>query len=132
MVNSLTQAVQFGLKDKQVNGKDFKIVVPLYSELMAAGAGENIKGVYGSMNWNWQLPDAGTAAFVQSFGQKYGRPPSNSAHTCYVQTLLYADAVTRAGSFAPCQCNGGLVDRYQPTSTCCLPVECEPLTHRAR
>jgi ABC-type branched-subunit amino acid transport system substrate-binding protein len=102
MVNSLTQAVQFGLKDKQVNGKDFKIVVPLYSELMAAGAGENIKGVYGSMNWNWQLPDAGTAAFVQSFGQKYGRPPSNSAHTCYVQTLLYADAVTRAGSFAPC------------------------------
>jgi ABC-type branched-subunit amino acid transport system substrate-binding protein len=102
MVNSLTQAVQFGLKDAQVNGKDFAIVVPLYSELMAAGAGENIKGVLGSMNWNWQLPDAGTQAFVKSFGEKYGRPPSNSAHTCYVQTLLYADAVTRAGSFEPC------------------------------
>jgi len=102
MVNSLTQAVQFGLLDKVVNGKDFKIVVPLYSELMAAGAGENIKGIYGSMNWNWQLGDAGTAAFVKSFGEKYGRPPSNSAHTCYVQTLLYADAVTRAGSFEPC------------------------------
>ena len=102
MVNSLTQAVQFGLRDKQVNGKNFEIVVPLYSELMAAGAGENIKGVYGSMNWNWQLPDEGTKAFVKSFGEKYGRPPSGSAHTCYVQTLLYADAVTRAGSFAPC------------------------------
>ena len=102
MVNSLTQAVQFGLRDKMVNGKQFEIVVPLYSELMAAGAGENIKGVYGSMNWNWQLPDAGTKAFVKSFGEKYGRPPSGSAHTCYVQTLLYADAVTRAGSFAPC------------------------------
>ena len=102
MINSLTQSVQFGLRDKQVNGKDFQIVVPLYSELMAAGAGENIKGVYGSMNWNWQLGDAGTAAFVKSFGEKYGRPPSNSAHTCYVQTLLYADAVTRAGSFEPC------------------------------
>jgi ABC-type branched-subunit amino acid transport system substrate-binding protein len=102
MVNSLTQAVQFGLKDAQANGKDFAIVVPLYSELMAAGAGENIKGVLGSMNWNWQLPDAGTAAFTKSFGEKYGRPPSNSAHTCYVQTLLYADAVTRAGSFEPC------------------------------
>ena len=25
-----------------------------------------------------------------------------AAHTCYVQTLLYADAVTRAGSFNPC------------------------------
>ncbi len=102
MINSITAAVQFGLRDKQVNGKDFQIVVPLYSELMAEGAGENIKGVYGSMNWNWQLEDAGTAAFVKSFGEKYGRPPSNSAHTCYVQTLLYADAVARAGSFNPC------------------------------
>ncbi|MBN2906995.1 MAG: substrate-binding protein [Rhodobacteraceae bacterium] len=102
MINSLTQAVQFGLRDKMVNGKQFEIVVPLYSELMAEGAGENIKGVYGSMNWNWQLQDEGTKAFVKSFGEKYGRPPSNSAHTCYVQTLLYADAVTRAGAFNPC------------------------------
>jgi ABC-type branched-subunit amino acid transport system substrate-binding protein len=102
MINSLTQAVQFGLRDKMVNGKQFEIVVPLYSELMAAGAGSNVEGVYGSMNWNWQLQDAGTQAFVKSFGEKYGRPPSNSAHTCYVQTLLYADAVARAGSFNPC------------------------------
>ncbi|MEC7762805.1 MAG: substrate-binding protein [Pseudomonadota bacterium] len=102
MVNSLTQSIQFGLRDAQANGKNFEIVVPLYSELMAAGAGENIKGVYGSMNWNWQLSDEGTQAFVKSFGEKYGRPPSGSAHTCYVQTLLYADAVTRAGSFNPC------------------------------
>lgn len=102
MINSLTQAVQFGLRDKQVNGKNFEIIVPLYSELMAEGAGENIKGVYGSMNWNWQLTDEGTKAFVKSFGEKYGRPPSNSAHTCYVQTLLYADACERAGTFNPC------------------------------
>ncbi len=102
MVNSLTQAVQFGLRDKQVNGKQFEIVVPLYSELMAKGAGANIKGVLGSMNWNWQLTDEGTKAFVQSFGKKYGFPPSNSAQTCYAQVLLYADAVQRAGSFNPC------------------------------
>ena len=102
MVNSLTNAIQFGLLDKVVNGKDFKIVVPLYSELMAAGAGENIKGVLGSMNWNWQLQDEGTRAFVKSFGEKYGKPPSNSAQTCYAQVLLYADAVERAGSFNPC------------------------------
>lgn len=102
MINSITNAVQFGLRDKIVNGKQFEIVVPLYSELMASGAGENIKGVFGSMNWNWQLGDEGTKAFVKSFGEKYGFPPSNAAHTCYVQTLLYADAVTRAGSFAPC------------------------------
>jgi len=102
MINSLTQAVQFGLRDKQVNGKQFEIVVPLYSELMAKGAGANIKGVLGSMNWNWQLTDEGTKAFVQSFGKKYGFPPSNSAQTCYAQVMLYADAVQRAGSFNPC------------------------------
>ena len=102
MVNSLTNAVQFGLRDKMVNGKQFEIVVPLYSELMAAGAGANVRGVFGSMNWNWQLQDEGSKAFVKSFGEKYGRPPSNSAHTCYVQTMLYADAVERAGTFDPC------------------------------
>ncbi len=102
MVNSLTNAVQFGLRDKQVNGKQFEIVVPLYSELMARGAGQNIAGIPGSQNWDWKLPDAGTTAFVQSFGTKFGFPPSQAAHTCYVQALLYADAVERAQSFNPC------------------------------
>ncbi|EAR51620.1 branched-chain amino acid ABC transporter, periplasmic substrate-binding protein [Oceanicola granulosus HTCC2516] len=108
MVNSLTNAVQFGLREAQANGKKFEIVVPLYSELMARGAGQNIKGIPGSQNWDWKLENemgeryVGTNAFVQSFGEKYGFPPSQAAHTCYVQTLLYADAVTRAGSFNPC------------------------------
>ncbi len=102
MVNSLTNAVQFGLRDRQVNGKDFQIVVPLYSRLMARGAGANVKGIFGSTNWHWSLPDEGSQAFTRSFGTKYGFPPSQAAHTCYVQTLLYADAVNRAGSFNPC------------------------------
>ncbi|MDP7150984.1 MAG: substrate-binding protein [Paracoccaceae bacterium] len=102
MVNSLTNAIQFGLRDKMVNGKQFEIVVPLYSELMAAGAGKNVQGVLGSMNYNWQLDNEGSRAFVKSFGEKYGRPPSNSAQTCYAQTLLYADACERAGTFNPC------------------------------
>ncbi|MEM7254556.1 MAG: substrate-binding protein [Pseudomonadota bacterium] len=101
MVNSLTQAVQFGLRDKQVNGKDFAIVVPLYSRLMAQGAGANVKGIFGSTNWHWSLQDAGSKAFVKSFGQAYGFPPSQAAHTCYCQALLYADACQRAGSFRP-------------------------------
>jgi len=101
MVNSLTQAVQFGLRDKQVNGKDFQIVVPLFSRLMAQGAGANIKGIYGSTNWNWSLRDAGSKAFVKSFGNEYGFPPSQAAHTCYVQTLLYANACENAGTFYP-------------------------------
>ena len=101
MVNSLTQAVQFGLRDRQANGKDFAIVVPLYSRLMAQGAGENVKGIFGSTNWHWSLPDDGSRAFVRSFGQKYGFPPSQAAHTCYCQAILYADACQRAGTFRP-------------------------------
>ncbi|WP_109464006.1 substrate-binding protein [Albibacillus kandeliae] len=109
MVNSLTNAVQFGLREKQVNGKNFEIVVPLYSELMAKGAGKNIAGIVGSQNWDWKLEDEGTKAFVQSFGTKYGFPPSQAAQTCYAQTLLYADAVERAGSFDPCAVGEALV-----------------------
>jgi ABC-type branched-subunit amino acid transport system substrate-binding protein len=101
MVNSLTQAVQFGLRDKQVNGKQFEIVVPLFSRLMAQGAGANIKGILGTANWNWSLQDAGSQAFVKSFGAEYGFPPSMAAHTCYVQALLYANACEMAGTFNP-------------------------------
>lgn len=101
MINSLTQAIQFGLKDKLVNGKQFEIIVPLYSRLMAQGAGDNLKGILGTTNWNWALKDGGSQAFVKSFGQKYGFPPSQAAHTCYVQTLLYANACENAGTFYP-------------------------------
>lgn len=102
MVNSLTQAVQFGLRDKVVNGKQFQIVVPLFSRLMAQGAGDNIKGIFGTTNWNWSLDDDASKAFVKSFGAEYGFPPSQAAHTCYVQALLYANACEMAGTFNPC------------------------------
>ena len=101
MINSLTQAVQFGLRDKMVNGKKFEIVVPLFSRLMAQGAGDAIKGILGTTNWNWTLQDEGSKAFVKSFGQEYGNPPSQAAQTCYVQAILYADACQRAGTFYP-------------------------------
>ena len=99
MVNSLTQAVQFGMRDKMVNGKKFEIVVPLFSELMAEGAGDAIKGIYGTENWNWQLDNPGTKAFVQSYGKEYGAPPSQAAQVAYSQAILYADACERAGTF---------------------------------
>jgi branched-chain amino acid transport system substrate-binding protein len=101
MINSLTQAVQFGLRDKQANGKNFDIVVPLFSELMAQGAGDNIKGIFGTANWDWKLDDEGTKAFTKSFGKEYGTPPSQAAQTGYVQAILYADACERAGTFNP-------------------------------
>ena len=102
MVNSLTQAVQFGMKEMEKNGKQMQIVVPLYSRLMAQGAGsDNIQGVYGTTAWNWVLDDAGSNAFTRSFEAEYGFPPSQAAQTCYVQTLQYADACQRAGTFYP-------------------------------
>jgi ABC-type branched-subunit amino acid transport system substrate-binding protein len=101
MVNSLTQAVQFGVRNKQVNGKQFEIVVPLYSRLMVQGAGDAAKGILGTANWHWTLTDEATKAFVKSFGNEYGFPPSQAAHTCYVQALLYANACERAGTFYP-------------------------------
>jgi branched-chain amino acid transport system substrate-binding protein len=101
MVNSLTQSVQFGLRDKQANGKNFEIVVPLFSRLMAQGAGDAIKGILGTTNWHWSLQDDASQAFVKSFGQEYGAPPSQAAQTCYAQTLLYANAVETAGTFYP-------------------------------
>jgi len=108
MVNALAYAVEFGLRTAEANGKNFEIVVPLYSRFMAKAAGKNVYGIFGTTGWHWSLENkagsryAGTNAFVKSFGEKYGFPPSQAAHTCYCQTLLYADAVQRGGSFNPC------------------------------
>ena len=99
MVNSVTQAVQFGIRDLVKNGKNVEIVVPLYSRLMAQGAGENVADIYGTKNWNWTLDNPGAAAFVKAFTDEYGFPPSQAAHTCYVQVMLYADACEKAGTF---------------------------------
>ena len=102
MVNSLSQAVRFGIRDRKVGGKKMEIVVPLYSRLMAKGAGpDNIDGVFGTTEWSWHLDDPGSKVFVQAFEAEYKEPPSQAAHVAYVQTLLYANAVERAGTFYP-------------------------------
>ncbi len=102
MVNSLRQAVnQFDMKSKQANGKNFEIVVPLFSDLMAQGAGDAAKGILGSANWDWKLDNEATKVFSKSFGEEYGSPPSQAAQTCYANTILYANAVEQAGTFYP-------------------------------
>src|SRR5699024_5404779 len=66
-VYSLTQAIRFGMKNREVNGKKMEIVVPLFSRLIAKGAGsENIEGVYGTLEWNPKLNDDGPKAFTQA------------------------------------------------------------------
>ncbi|TCS61282.1 substrate-binding protein [Varunaivibrio sulfuroxidans] len=102
MVNSLSQAVDFGMRDMIKNGKHMEIVVPLYSRLMAQGAGASkIDGVLGTSGWNWTLQDAGSKVFTKAFEAEYGFPPSQAAQTCYCQTLLYANACEVAGTFYP-------------------------------
>ncbi len=101
MVNSLTQAVRFGLRNREKNGKQIEIVVPLYSRLMATGAGDNIEGIYGTANWSYKLDDPGSQAFTKAFANEYKAPPSQPAQTGYVQALVYSDAVERAGTFYP-------------------------------
>ncbi|MEM9578360.1 MAG: ABC transporter substrate-binding protein [Pseudomonadota bacterium] len=102
LVNSITSAARAGMLGRQVNGRDFVIACPLVTDLMLRGIGSDAADLVSTMNWHWSLQDAGSQAFVRSFGTRYGFPPSSAAHTCYVQTLLYADACQRAGSTDAC------------------------------
>ncbi|MFK7891216.1 MAG: ABC transporter substrate-binding protein, partial [Granulosicoccus sp.] len=103
MINSVAQARLLGIPQMQVNGNTVAMAIPVFTTLMAEGAGgANIEGVYGTINWHWSLQDEASVAFTSSYETEYGVKPSEAAHTVYVQTLQYADAVERAGSFLPC------------------------------
>lgn len=102
LVDAANAAVRFGLMEKSVNGQKFAVILPIYSRIVAESIGPYGKGLYGTCNWHWTLQDEGSKAFVMSYGSKYGTPPSMAAHTTYVQTLQYADACQRAGTFEPC------------------------------
>ncbi|NEU56661.1 substrate-binding protein [Halorussus sp. MSC15.2] len=93
--NSLTQAKEMGLD------QDMEIIVPLYNRPMAQAAGGAIEGVYGTVAWDSQIDNPPSNQFSQAFQQKYNRVPSGVAQLAYAQTLQYAAAVERAGTFYP-------------------------------
>ena len=95
LANSLSQAVDAGIDD------EMEIVVPLYNEPMADGAGGAIDGIYGTADWAAQLDDEFTNSFVEEFEAEYGSQPSYAARLAYTATMLYAAAVERAGTFYP-------------------------------
>ena len=102
MVNSLTQAVQFGLRDKMVNGKKFEIVVPLY--LRTDGAGRRRRHQGHLRHRQLGLEAAGRRRPRPSpsrSARAYGTPPSQAAQTCYVQ----AHALCRRRASAPARFN---------------------------
>jgi ABC-type branched-subunit amino acid transport system substrate-binding protein len=93
--NSLPQAIDAGLNE------EMEIVVPLYNRLMAQAASDSIQGIFGTADWNWKLEDEFSQSFTEVFQEEYDQPPSYAARLAYTQTLQYAAAAERAGTFYP-------------------------------
>lgn len=97
-VNSIKQAKDFGAL------KQMKMVVPYMAPFLAQEVGAEImEGVYGATEFWWTLEDQYPMAkkFVEAFEAEYNYKPEWGAHTAYLQTALFAEAVERAGTFHP-------------------------------
>ncbi len=64
-------------------------------------AADAIEGVYGTIAWDSQIDNEPSNQFTEVFNSEYDRLPSGPAHLAYAQTLQYAAAVERAGTFYP-------------------------------
>jgi branched-chain amino acid transport system substrate-binding protein len=97
-VNSIKQAKQFGLLDKMT------MVVPYNTPFLAKQLGADImQGIYATTEFWWTLGEKNPLAkmFVDTFEAKFKYKPRWSAHIAFLQTVLWADAVERAGTFYP-------------------------------
>ena len=95
-VNSIKQAKQFGIFDKM------QLVIPYMSPFLGEEIGPQImQGVYGVSGFWWTLEDKYPIAkdFVAAFEAKYKGKPHDSAYIAYLNTVLWADACERAGTF---------------------------------
>ena len=97
-VQSIKQAKQFGVLDKMT------LVVAYNTPFLARDVTPDLmQGVYAATDFWWTLEDKYPLAkeFVAAFEAKYNYKPEWSANSGYMQIALWADAVTRAGSFYP-------------------------------
>jgi branched-chain amino acid transport system substrate-binding protein len=97
-VTSTKQAEQFGILKKM------KYVVPNISQFQGKNLGAAIMGgVYGTQAWWWTEEDHYPMAkfFVEDFEKKNHYKPRWGASEIYLQMLVWADAVARAGTFYP-------------------------------
>ena len=95
---STKQAEQFGILSKM------KYVVPNISQFQAKQLGAAIMGgTYGTQTWWWAEEDTYPLAkfFVEDFQKKNNYQPDWGASEIYLQVLVWADAVERAGTFYP-------------------------------
>lgn len=97
-VASTKQAEQFGILPKM------KYVIPDISQFQFKELGPEIMGgAYGSQPWWWTEQDTYPLAkiFVEDFEKKNHYKPRWGASEVYLQMLVWADAVVRAGTFYP-------------------------------
>ncbi len=95
---STKQAEQFGILSKM------KYVVPNISQFQAKQLGAEIMGgTYGTQAWWWAEENTYPLAkfFVEDFQKKNNYEPEWGASEVYIQMLVWADAVERAGTFYP-------------------------------
>ncbi|WP_420182784.1 ABC transporter substrate-binding protein [Haloarcula sp. KBTZ06] len=92
------------------------IVLPITSRDIARTAGDAIEGVIGTVAWSPEINSPLSDTFRESFREEYGSStgtsksasPSGAAHIAYTQTLQYASAAERAGTFNPIDVIGAL------------------------
>jgi ABC-type branched-subunit amino acid transport system substrate-binding protein len=97
-VASTKQAEQFDILKKM------KYLVPNISQFQAKELGASVMGgTYGTQAWWWTQEDKFPLAkyFVADFEKAHGYKPRWGASEVYVQMLVWADAVARAGTFYP-------------------------------
>ncbi|AHB65658.1 leucine-binding protein [Haloarcula hispanica N601] len=92
------------------------IVLPIASKDIARTAGDAIEGVIGTVAWSPEINSPLSDTFRESFREEYGSStgtsksasPSGAAHIAYTQTLQYASAAERVGTFNPIDVIGAL------------------------
>lgn len=97
-ITSTKQAMQFGILKKM------KYVIPIFDPFAGEALGpEVLAGVYGYQPWWWSEEDIFPLAkyFVEDFQKKHHHKPGWGASGAYNQLIVWADAVSRAGTFYP-------------------------------
>jgi len=88
---------------------ELDVVVPLFSRAVAQTAGGAIEDVIGTIAWDPAIDTPLSNSLIEAYGSTYeggtgaaaSSIPSGPAQVGYTQTLLYANAVARAGTFDP-------------------------------
>lgn len=101
VINALSVAVD-------VLPEETQIVIPYIDDSLGYLAGSDVAGVIGTTPWDPEIESQYTDTYHSTYVTRYGmsaggkaQTGSATAHVTYVQTLQFAAAAERAGSFDP-------------------------------